>query len=720
MKRLLKCLTIAIVLAIAGFGMSQSALADSGNLPVLTEDILRDRLESPLWRDGVPTLDLTEFAIDLRADKGTFRDRFYESLQQKLVRVDPPLALDLSGSTVRGAFDFGRLGTSVPLYGSRLSGLLSQEQRKQLDRDRRRLSQLRQLSRSMLLESESATADNLQVTVFRGRLKFVGTRFLDDVDFTNTFFLDGVDGGSAVFAGKVNGSDARFGRSLRLTNARFLEAVVFRNSIFSNVLNASGVQFEGSIAFGGATFEDVADFHTDRFEGTTDFERAKFVGSADFSQTDWRDRAWFPKTKFVGSLFLTNANFLGTVNFREARFDLPVNLRGASLAGLADFSDTQFSPRAYLNLSNLTFDSDRAKLSGNPGQIGRSISIPILQGNENLLRNLIRNFRELEQIEDANQMSYLKIRLGQQDAIKKLFATNLNTASFESLRVVGFSKNQVVELIERRQKQPFSSVSEILDCDSIDLSTYVKVRDRLVAILQMSAVERVKLALQISGVSVLLVLSRYGTSVSLVFGIGAIAFGYFAMLFWWVDRFRRRRPTPIVPTTEETIWMSSSFVVVTGLGLMEIFRSSPQPWLTLFCLTIAIVPVSSILLFQIYRSGRYHDLMDLSYFVEDGGMRQLRLTIARLPIMPRFPFFRDRFEPILCDRRWNWLNYYDFSSNNLFKFCFNDVRLRDRHLPGLISALAWYQWGLGLLYVTLLLWTLSRTIPGLNLFLYLK
>ena len=100
------------------------------------------------------------------------------------------------------------------------------------------------------------------------------------------------------------------------------------------------------------------------------------------------------------------------------------------------------------------------------------------------------------------------------------------------------------------------------------------------------------------------------------------------------------------------------------------------------------------------------------------NFREFRLLIGRLPIMPRFPFFRDRFMPILWDRRWNWLNYYDFSLNNIFKLGFNDIRLRDRHLPGLISALVWYQWCLGVLYIVLLLWTLSRTIPGLNLLIY--
>jgi hypothetical protein len=156
------------------------------------------------------------------------------------------------------------------------------------------------------------------------------------------------------------------------------------------------------------------------------------------------------------------------------------------------------------------------------------------------------------------------------------------------------------------------------------------------------------------------------------------------------------------------------------LGLAAIFRTSEQPWLTLTCLAIVIIPIPVALLFLVYQQGRYHDLMDRSYFVEDGSLRQFRLLIGRLPNMPRFVFFRDRYMPILWDRRWNWLNYFDFSLNNLLKFGFNDIRLRDEHLPGLINTLAWYQWLLGILYIALLLWTLSRTIPGLNLLIYFK
>lgn len=83
--------------------------------------------------------------------------------------------------------------------------------------------------------------------------------------------------------------------------------------------------------------------------------------------------------------------------------------------------------------------------------------------------------------------------------------------------------------------------------------------------------------------------------------------------------------------------------------------------------------------------------MDVSDFTEDGTFGQLRLLIGRLPVIPRNQTFRERYMPLQSDRRWNWLNYYNFSLNNLLKLGFNDIRLRDEHLPDIISALAWYQ-----------------------------
>jgi hypothetical protein len=51
-----------------------------------------------------------------------------------------------------------------------------------------------------------------------------------------------------------------------------------------------------------------------------------------------------------------------------------------------------------------------------------------------------------------------------------------------------------------------------------------------------------------------------------------VAIAYFGLLFWLVDRFRRRRPQPIVPTSFETPWMLGSYGLLTFAGVTAIFR----------------------------------------------------------------------------------------------------------------------------------------------------
>ena len=49
------------------------------------------------------------------------------------------------------------------------------------------------------------------------------------------------------------------------------------------------------------------------------------------------------------------------------------------------------------------------------------------------------------------------------------------------------------------------------------------------------------------GLSLLLLLSRYGTNFWLVFGVGLVAVAYFGVLFWLVDRGRRLTPSRFCP-----------------------------------------------------------------------------------------------------------------------------------------------------------------------------
>lgn len=683
----------------------------------LTLDLLQTRLKSPLQIDGVRTLDLRRLEIDLRPENLDFREQFYKLIRTQLQRSTVPMGVDFSDSTIRGELKMSDLGLQIPLYGNTPLPLFNSAEQVQLNRDRRRLSQLSQLSRSLLTQTQTTP---LQITVLRGNLGLMRTRFEGVVNFTNTFFLGQVAAEGASFSQDADWSEARFGQDVSFTDALFQREARFRGVIFFDRTRFYQAQFQGNVNFQSSEFQATASFHQANFQQAANFSRTQWQENADFAQTTWQENGTFDRSQFNQALFLSEAVFEQRISFRQAQFSQSVNLRGCSILDQADFADASFAPHAYLNIPNLQFDPKRATFLGDPGQIGRVLSVPSLRGNETLLRKLVQNFRQLQQIPDANQMEYLREKLRLKSLRQRLIATDLNMATPSQLQKVGFSATQVEEIVQSRIQQSFHELNDLLKLETIDLATYIKVRDRVVANAPRSVTGWLLDGLHWVGLNLLLLLTRYGTSFWLVFGVGLVALAYFGVLFWGVDRFRRLYPEAIVPHVAEVGWVMGGFSVVTLAGLVAIFRTAEQPILTLSCLSLVIVPLPAVLLGLVYWQGRYHDLMQVSYFVEDGSFRQVRFLIGRLPNIPSFPLFRERYTPILWEKRWGWLNYFDFSLNNLLRFGFNDIRLRDQQVPGLITALVWYQWSLGMMYFALLLWTLSRTIPGLNLLIYFK
>ncbi|BAY73718.1 hypothetical protein NIES25_01260 [Nostoc linckia NIES-25] len=687
----------------------------------LTLELLQERLRTPTLREGNLTVDLQKMTIDLRPENASFRDAFYQLLRKELGAK--PLGLDLSYALILGDFVGSDLGLRTPLYAQAIAPIFTASEQEELERLRFVCLELLAIALPNSKDCRSLLATSTQsgeITVFRGALILAQTRFNGEVKFSNTFFLQSVDAQNATFVQASNWTETRFARPASFSNASFRQPSNFFGSIFFEKANFKQAQFQESIDFQGSIFEKTANFNRANFKQLAKFNNVQWQKNVDFSYVRFANQAQFNKGNFNQLLFFKETTFEQAVIFREVDFNQSVDLQGASILNQADFSDARFAIEAFLNVSGLTFNSNQAKILGNPGEIGKMFYVPTFQGNQNILRNLGQNFRQQQQVADANDLEYTKQRLRLIELSRKLTATNINSATMTSLIKLGFSTTESEAIAERRLVKPFRNTTELLTLADINLETYTKLSDRLSVGEPLSIGTWLLQAWSWLALSVLLLLSGYGTNFWLVFGVGGVAIAYFGLLFWLVDRCRRLRPIPIVPTSYETISILISFSVLEFLSLLAIFRNAEQPWLTLGCLLIIIVPVPVALLIQLYQQGRYHDLMDISYFTEDGTFRQLRLLIGRLPVIPRNQTFRERYMPLLCDRRWNWLNYYDFSLNNIVRLGFNDIRLRDEHLPGIISALAWYQWSLGLIYITLVLWTLSRTIPGLNLLIYLK
>lgn len=695
-------------------GLTRPGLADEH--PLLTLETLQQRLQNPMTLDGKPTIDLRQFQIDLRPENAPFRDQFYSLLATQLQRAGKAWGLDLSDAVIRGDWQFGALGVRLPLTGQALAPNFSAAEQAQFNQDRQRLFQLSRLSRSLL--SQDYREDDLQLRLWRGAVYLNRTQFQGLVSGRNTFFLGAIQGQNADFFGKSDWSGSRFSQACNWSGSQFHQASNWRGTIFFRKINLTQTRWQQSVDFSNSEFRDSANFSRVIFEQSATFSRSQWQGNADFSQTRWLGTVNFNRSQWQKSVFFPEASFNQMISFRGMQLQEKMNLRAATILNQLDLSDASFSPQAKINIPDLEFDAKTAQILGTPGKIGAIFTLPSYRNNQTVIRNLVRNFRQLEQIQDANAIELMGQLRHWQELSRTLWQRNLNQLSESQLQQLGFTPSQTAQVLAQRAQKPFTDLSDLLNRNVIDLATYVKLQAKVNVVPALSLTAYWGYLWQWLGLSLLLAFTAYGSRFGLIFGVGLVAIAYFALVFWAVDRIRRWRPTPILPGLVETMVMILGGISLGLVGSSLVMRSAVNPGLTWLCLVMFLVPIPLVLTLIIYLKGRYHDLMTISYFVEDGSQRQFRLLIGRLPIMPRFPFFRERYEPILWGRRWTGLNYFDLSLINFLKFGFNDVRLRDQQLPGLVGSLVWYQWGLGLPYIGLLFWTLSRTIPGLNLFIY--
>ena len=439
---------------------------------LLTLDQLQTRIKTPIPSDSSSLIDLRKFTIDLRPENQTFTDSFYTQLQTALQKSINPLGLDLSNSTIQGNFNFTRLGLQTTSQST-----LTPAEQDQLKRDRRRNSRLSTLSQSLLITPSNKLPQ--QNTILRGALRLTNTQFLGTTDFTNTFFLNRLDATNAKFNQTSDWSQARFSTIATFSGSSFNQSARFRSTIFFNKAEFNQVNFQ-TTNFQNSEFQTSATFNQTQFSNNANFSRTQWQSNADFAQTHWSSPVLFTKAKFNQALFLTNAEFDQTLLFRETQFNKLVNLRGASIQARADFSYSQFTNGAKLNVPGLRFDSDNAKLIGDPGRIGQVITVPTIQGNETLIRELIRNFRKLEQISDANQIDYTAQKLRSRELLRRSIGLNLNTATPKNLQNLGLSTTQANAILKRREIKPLSSLSELLSLGEIDLTTYTRIRDRVI------------------------------------------------------------------------------------------------------------------------------------------------------------------------------------------------------------------------------------------------
>ena len=319
------------------------------NEPIpLTWELLQERVKTPILRDGNLTVDLRKMVIDLRPENPVFRDNFYQLLRKELQKTGATaLGLDLSNSIIEGDFYGSDLGLRTPVYAQGIAQIFTPIEREQLESLRSVC--LQSLTRAFPNSKDCKSLLNNQlnnsssISVFRGALIMVESRFNGEVKFPNTFFLQSVNVQGANFLKPTNWDESRFGRTVSFSGAIFHALSSFQGSIFFDKANFQNIKFLDAANFQGDVFCDDAKFNQGKFQQIVRFNSSYWQKNADFSSVIFNNQVNFNRANFHQFLFMKDAIFKQGLIFRESEFNEFVDLQSASILNQADFSDVKGS-----------------------------------------------------------------------------------------------------------------------------------------------------------------------------------------------------------------------------------------------------------------------------------------------------------------------------------------------------------------------------------------
>ena len=192
----------------------------------------------------------------------------------------------------------------------------------------------------------------------------------------------------------TNFKRTEFKRGASFIGTRFKGDAIFEDS-----------QFDGESLFTEAEFNNSAYFQYTKFNEFSDFLGAKFEGKFDFHNSIFNKIAFFRHTIFKYDADFDNVLFVDSANFRESQFEI-ASFSGAKFNGTADFNLAQFN--RYADFTGAKF----CKEVYFGGMTFPKLLISWDSIKDNLEFNgptyllLIKNFKEMEQFEDADDCYY--------------------------------------------------------------------------------------------------------------------------------------------------------------------------------------------------------------------------------------------------------------------------------------------------------------------------
>ena len=249
-----------------------------------------------------------------------------------------------------------------------------------------------------------------ELKIVESEIKIRKSVFEDDVDFSNTQFRKEFDIRGTTILGKNNFRGADFNGDAVFWVADFNCHAYFLGANFNCHANFAYAFFSDNAYFDVAVFSDYASFEDAIFSGEADFERAVFSDYADFDDAVFSDYADFEGAVFSKAEF-DDAVFSDYASFEDAIFSDYADFDDAYLGSSAEFNSTEFNKVSFTGTTFTTVSLNESEF--NQMKVEWSSLKDTLVFNGPTYIKLIKNFREMEQFDDADDAYYQYRRLSQ-------------------------------------------------------------------------------------------------------------------------------------------------------------------------------------------------------------------------------------------------------------------------------------------------------------------
>ena len=225
----------------------------------------------------------------------------------------------------------------------------------------------------------------------------------------------------STIQGKVNFNPIYFNDTVVFKNVTFEGVAFFWYATFNKTPDFQDSTFKNKADFGEATFNEGAPFTRVKFNEAR-FLNATFNNNAFFDSTTFDDRAIFCNAIFVKKANFYNCTFNDAAIFFNATFNNSADFQWATFNDAVIFEDATFN--GYANFIHTAFNKAYFEGATFTKIDFRYVNFEIIEINWSQLKGkliysgrfyqaLIKNFKALEQFEDANDAYYEYRRIKQ-------------------------------------------------------------------------------------------------------------------------------------------------------------------------------------------------------------------------------------------------------------------------------------------------------------------